>query len=142
MMMTLECGHRICIHCSIGWLLKTPTCPCCRHVSCLFSKNTRSKTDALTLLKCTHYDWITTCDVYDGYPPLDVFFEFICIHFLCPKQRPLWYRPELSEYKQYFRRVLLNQPHHFYTSMTYNDFHVLDSFLDLFPEENPFSITT
>ena len=40
---TLDCGHKTCMHCSLKWLVKNPSCPLCRTKTATLSKNTRSK---------------------------------------------------------------------------------------------------
>lgn len=115
-MITLECHHKICIQCSIEWLIKNPTCPLCRKDTIHFCRQTRSYYKAIQLYESTTETWNILFECLDGlqrfvgrlnesrnevlFSFLKVFISFIEHYFLKSENYSLWYRPEMKQFKK------------------------------------------
>lgn len=104
----LECHHKLCRSCAVQWLIKNPTCPCCRQLTYYFSKSTRSLRRAHSIVKEANHLWTNIVEMYNGHIPVNIFAEFIRYFFLDEKNRSIWYRPEMTMYKKYFKNMSNN----------------------------------
>lgn len=102
----LECHHKLCHSCAYHWLLKNPTCPCCRQQSWYFTKPTRSLSHAHLTVKQAEYLWKEIRGTYNGSIPTNIFMEFVHHFFLSSeKNRAIWHRPQLVHYKNHFKFI-------------------------------------
>lgn len=101
----LECHHKLCHSCAYSWLIKNPTCPCCRQKSWYFIKHTRSLATARTLVHDSQTMWREIRTIYQHDIPCDVFLEYIRYFFLLDKHKDIWYRPQLVAWKDYYKEI-------------------------------------
>lgn len=106
----LECHHKLCHTCAVEWLLKNPTCPCCRQTTKYFCKSTRSRLQARALVQDASSIWTQIRMLYGTAVPTDVFFEYIRYFFLQSPNRGLWYRPHLIRFKKQFMTICRSHP--------------------------------
>lgn len=120
----------MCIQCSIGWLLKKPTCPLCRKACLLFCRATRSKGKAYELMSEAFMIWNHIRDMYDSRIPMSILATYIRNYFLDEEHRKLWYRPELVDFKHQFQhlcRVGLSEDA--WTIATWEECEILHTFI-------------
>ncbi len=99
---SLDCGHKLCLQCSVQWLRKNATCPCCREKTTLFSKRTRSREVAKQLYKDSVLVWNHVAEYFHVLPPdecIDMLIRYVDFFFMDEENRSYWYRPELQDFK-------------------------------------------
>lgn len=131
----LECGHTICVSCTIKWILTNSCCPCCRQKSFLFFRNTRSQKRAYEIYFETNITWIFLRDYFSEMYSIEtfihMFLQLLERFILKEDRRQLWYRPEmkrlladLNAVCKLMKRHQMSYPHH--------EYDILDRFVQLF----------
>lgn len=127
----LECHHKLCLSCAQSWLIKHPTCPCCRARTFYFMKSTRSLYHAHVTIRQADYLWNDMMQTYQGYVPINMFMNFIDTFFNSEENRTVWYRAPLIEYKKNFKLICLN--HVNILTLDERNQHIYFTFMKSFP---------
>ena len=96
-LLSLECGHGLCLRCSGKWLRNSPTCPLCRKTTLVCSRSTRSREKSEDLLRFmfSYENMIRdlNINVDDVFPDTIHVVRFLDIIFV--QEKHLWYRPDM-----------------------------------------------
>ena len=111
-LLSLECGHGLCLRCSGKWLIKNPTCPICRQNTLVCSRSTRSREKSENLIRFIYYyeRLIRDHNIEEVFPDIADVVSFLDIIFV--REKHIWYRPDmysmLQPLKQTVKAMLLS----------------------------------
>lgn len=96
----LECGHKTCLECAVGWVVEKKTCPICRKETEYFNRRTRSQTEAkdtLQQLRETIHAFLVATEIFSPIvqPALEISALAEIMQTFVLERKALWRRPEM-----------------------------------------------